>query len=291
MIKDILVPVFGVDADGPALAWAHAAAQLFGSHIDCLHVRPGLRETALATATVGGAGMVTQELWDALQSEDQALAARATQAFDVFRRQYDVALCKVSSKQPDVTASLFTIEGERSEQIAIAARTRELIVLNHVEEAFTPSVGQLGQILMGSGRPILLTPPTNPASFANHIAIAWNDSPEAGRAVTAAMPFLAKAKAVTIITVTANASGEAARQEAAERLAHELKWHGIAPTVVVASAKGKGDTQALIGAVTQAGADLLVMGAYGHSRVMEFVLGGVTRDLLEKTPLPVFLFH
>jgi nucleotide-binding universal stress UspA family protein len=290
-MKSILVPLFGIESDNQTLRFARLVGSVFGSHIACLHVRPGLREMALATASVETAGIITQELWDSLDEEDRDLTASAAKAYEDFGKQCGAPICDVPAAQTGMTRSYREITGDCYEQIAAIGRAYDVIVFSRENEAFAPTTGKIGDVLMRCGRPILMASRHEQAAFGRHVAIAWKDSAEAARAVAAAMPLLRKAKTVTILSAIENASEQAAVTGSATRLANELKWHGLSTAVRVIDATHSGATASITEAALKGGCDLLVMGAYGHSRVMEFVLGGVTRDILNEARLPVLLFH
>ena len=290
-MKNILVPLFGIDSDSDTLRLAMLAAAPFGSHIDCLHVRPGPREMAMATSSVEAVGMITQQLWESLEGEDRALTARAHGAFEAFRSQFAIPICNRPSVQPGISTSYREDLGDRFEQVTIAARCSELVVLGRGDAAFTPQPSEIGDVLMWCGRPVLLTSKNSQPTLAKRIAIAWKDNAESARAVMAAMPLLLKAEKVTIVAAIESEKDQAFTAQSVERLENALKWHGIEPRIQIESVTRKGATLSILDAACKAEADLLVVGAYGHSRLQEFVFGGVTRDLLSDARLPVFLFH
>ncbi len=140
--------------------------------------------------------------------------------------------------------------------------------------------------LFDSGRPMLLVPNLPTADLGTTVAIAWNRSREAARAVGAALPLLKAAGKVVILTAR-DSGGEAEPSE----LAAYLALHGVNARTW-AFVPGPGSLGgALLEEAGKAGANLLVMGAYGHSRLREMVLGGVTRSILADAELPVFLMH
>ena len=141
------------------------------------------------------------------------------------------------------------------------------------------------------GRPlVLLAPKQAPENLAPTIAIAWKDTAEAARAVTAAMPLLMKADKVLILAAE-ESGGSTASLESAKRLVQQMRWHGISAEAHHVSPAGRSVADAIAHIAQERKADLLVMGAYGHSRFRELVLGGVTRDVLRECRLPVLLFH
>ena len=146
-------------------------------------------------------------------------------------------------------------------------------------------------IAFHSGRPIIVVPQSAQQSAfkLDTVAIAWDYSRTAARAVADAIPLLQQAKAVKILTVTNEKVFDASR--ATYELATHLSRHDISVSVDEADAGGRDIGTVLEQFVTANKIDLLVMGAYGHSRFREFVLGGATRSVLSKPPAPVFLSH
>jgi nucleotide-binding universal stress UspA family protein len=171
------------------------------------------------------------------------------------------------------------------------ARLRDLTVIGvpehpYQEHWFTE------QIIFGSGRPTLVVPATAEAAktFAlDHAVVAWDFSRPAARAVADALPLLVKAQRVSVLTVADEKRIDSKRS--AEELARHLAFHGATVILDGVDAAGRAIGEVLEAYVKSVRADLLVMGAYGHSRLWEFVLGGATRSILSKPPLPVLLSH
>ena len=152
----------------------------------------------------------------------------------------------------------------------------------------------LNAALFDSGRPVLVTPPgdqggaSKPFSVGGHVAISWNGSAEAARSVGSAMGLISKADKVTVLTVDSDRTSAARAPE----LADYLEWHGVVPDTRTFSAdSGPSIGEALLAECGTLGVDLLVMGAYTHSRVRQLILGGVTRHVLEQATLPLFMAH
>lgn len=139
-----------------------------------------------------------------------------------------------------------------------------------------------------TGRPILLLPQVAQTGF-DHVVIGWDGSRAAARALADALWLCAEAESVTIAAVVDD-KDLSPGTPVADVLRH-LRRHGIEASAVQIAADGRNAGEALQAYCTEAGRDLLVMGAYGHSRVREFVLGGATRSVLEHPALPVFLSH
>lgn len=147
-------------------------------------------------------------------------------------------------------------------------------------------------VIFGSGRPTIVFPaPAKRESSGvfDRIGIAWDFSRPAARAVADAMPLLLGAKSVRLVTITEEEPIETRRSVA--ELARHLALHGIEAATDTEHAAGRSVGQVLEGYATARELDLLVMGAYGHSRMREFILGGATKFILVNAPVPVLLSH
>lgn len=166
------------------------------------------------------------------------------------------------------------------------ARLRDLTILPASSDQWYAEA-----VIFGSGRPTLVLPtslkrrPFQPAT----IAVAWDFSRAAARAISDALPMLELAKKVHIVTVVNEKALDTKRS--GEELAKNLARHGIDVVLDKVDAKGRAIGDVLESYTSSQSADLLVMGAYGHSKWREFVLGGATRSLLSKPPLPILLSH
>jgi len=144
----------------------------------------------------------------------------------------------------------------------------------------------LPDLLVGTGRPALVLPYAGPAArVGDTVLIAWKETREAARAVAAALPWLARARQVHAL-----AYGDDAGRSLAS-LARYLGRHGVITNVHAAGPEHGEVGENLLSRAADLGADLLVMGCYGHSRAREFVLGGMTRTLLQSMTLPVLMVH
>jgi nucleotide-binding universal stress UspA family protein len=168
------------------------------------------------------------------------------------------------------------------------ARLRDLTIAS-VPASYGPRYAEA--IIFGSGRPTLVLPETPRKKLfeLRTAVVAWDFSRAAARAVADAVPLLEKAIAVRIVTVENEKL--LGSKHSAEALAAILARHGIEVVVDRIDAAGRLIGEVLEAAAASCAADVLVMGAYGHSRFREFVLGGATRSLLSKPPLPILFSH
>lgn len=147
-------------------------------------------------------------------------------------------------------------------------------------------------VIFGSGKPTLILPqsPRSRLRFElGTVAVAWDSSRAAARAISDALPLLEKAKKVRVVTVLNEKHLDT--KHSAEELSKNLSRHGIDIVLDRVDAKGAPIGDVLEAYVASHASDMLVMGAYGHSRLREFVLGGATKSLLSKPPLPILFSH
>jgi nucleotide-binding universal stress UspA family protein len=163
------------------------------------------------------------------------------------------------------------------------------LVLATLERGPSDSVVDIAALVCEIGLPVLAVPPDWGEVVGRSILIAWRDTREARRAVSLALPILQEAAHVSLVEVVPNAS-DAQATLSVHAVAARLERQGVKPRVEV-RVTGGDVAQDLLAAANTAGADLLVLGAYGHSRAREWVLGGVTRSLTAAAAVPLFLVH
>jgi nucleotide-binding universal stress UspA family protein len=172
----------------------------------------------------------------------------------------------------------YILEQARAADLIVAARPRR------DDKAFAPMSADSGSLVMDAGRPVLFVPPKVDYLAAKCVVIGWKDSREARRAVWDSLPLLRESKEVLIVSVDPEEHG-------AKDVAAHLGCHGVQASTLHRPPSAAGIADDLVGIAQQQGADLIVCGAYGHSRAREWVLGGVTHDLLDHSPLCVLMSH
>jgi nucleotide-binding universal stress UspA family protein len=192
-------------------------------------------------------------------------------------------------RQPGVRASWSEdVDPVPERGVARAAMYSDLLVLGQHD----PSHAHLGShfvdaVLMRSGRPAIVLPSVGPVPDGfSTVAIAWKETAEAARAVSAALPLLRRASAVHILSWTTDAAGNHMRS-----LAGYLALHGIRSESHDEGEEGRDIGEQILSRCADLSADLLVMGCYGHGQAREWVLGGASRTLLQSMTLPVLMAH
>jgi nucleotide-binding universal stress UspA family protein len=170
------------------------------------------------------------------------------------------------------------------------ARCADLIVVQKAKSSDVYRTLDIGAALLGAGRPFLVAPAAAKSLAAEHVVIGWKNAREARRAVHDALPFLHEAKRVTVMEICENEGMDAARHGVND-VARYLARHRIRAEVrAEVQSRGSGADQ-IIAFAEDEGSDLLVTGAYGHSRFNERIFGGMTRDLLTSSPICCLMSH
>lgn len=176
-----------------------------------------------------------------------------------------------------------------AEHVALRARTRDLC-MTPLGKPMDGQVEVAISVVFDSGRPVLLYPVGRlSAAKLQAVVVAWDGGRSAARALSDALPILARAETVRVLTVI-NEKPAAGAGLAAEAARH-LKAHGIDAAIDEIDGRGASIGQSLDAYLTKTACDLLVMGAYGRSRAREFILGGATQHMLHDPKVPLFLAH
>lgn len=173
-------------------------------------------------------------------------------------------------------------------EVSRLARYFDATVLQQAHPEGLDTSGIIEAVLFGSGRPVLLVPYVHAAPQLRTVLIAWDEGRPASRAVRDALPLLAMAERVEIVTVN---GGARSRHALMDNLARHLARHSIAVEQRSIPRGGIDVADALLSYAADENADLLVMGGYGHSRLRELVLGGTTRTVLKTMTIPVLMAH
>lgn len=272
MIKDVLVvPTPRAQAVGP---FAVAVARAFGA---ALRVACPAFDMTIPTYVVPE---MPVEILDGARDAVRAEARARVEAIAASAREAGV------DPRTEVISGTFDA---CAHELQRRARYADLVVLEQPPAEGREGETQLAEaLLFGAGRPLLFAPfiQRGPLGY-GHALVAWDESPAAARAVGAALPFLTRTRAVEVVSVE---DPRRPRSPDPEALARHLEAHGI-------RARGRriadvGDvTDSLLSHAADVGADYLVMGGYGHSRMREFILGGATRGMLRAMTVPVLMMH
>jgi len=267
----------------PSCAARTAFAMRLAKDLDCHLV--GLAPTDLIDlpATPRAAASLDEyaaAVWDALRDQ-------AERAADAFRDACHAAAVKSFEAVID--------EANKVESLVRHARCSDLTVLTQADPSalnFYAAKDLVESVILHSARPTLVLPYAGRfESFGNRVLVAWNDSREAARAVSDALPMLQRASAVEVASWSEGlTTDDKTVRPQLDALHKWLMWHGVSAHMQVESVDA-GIADAMLSHAADTDADLIVMGAYGHSRWAERVLGGATRGLLASMTVPVLMSH
>ena len=286
VIKTILVPLSGLPGRGLWLDAVINRSREWGAHVEAIHVAMDPRDSVAYV----GEGMTSAMIGDVMAVAERESDERRQEAQKVFEdacHRNNVTISEKTDSGPG-TAHFTIVTGREEDVMASRGRLADLIFARRPEgggEEVTFSV-TLEAALLDTGRPVLVLPASDPVDFGKSIAIYWNGSPEAGKSINYAMPFLEKSEKVSVVEVDAeNHSGPGT-----EEVVRYLAWHGVKAEATELERKGS-DSESLLASANSVGADMLVMGAYTRSRLRRLIFGGVTRDVLTRSSVPVLMAH
>ncbi len=218
---------------------------------------------------------------------DKTQAKAAYTLFEKSARNHNLPM--VTRPRGGVKPSAYWIEmpGTPEHAMPIVGRTADLIMVSRPRAAKSRMAHAfLSESVISTGRPVLVLPQRRHFRVTGHMAVAWDRSPEAARAVKLALPLMRLADDVTFFEV----AGDLQHGPTARHMLAYLAWHGIKARANLLKGGGMPEHQ-LITAINDSDTHLVIMGAYSHSRLREVIFGGVTRFMLYEARLPVFLVH
>ncbi|MBI5260597.1 MAG: universal stress protein [Bradyrhizobium sp.] len=278
MFKDVLVHVPTERALRPIVDGSVSLAATYGLHLDALAV--GYVSTSAAYVMEGGAAVAA-----VFEIERENAMERAKAALEVFEAEAKNAGIAYSCRP------IGAIPAEAAASVGATARLYGLCIVLQPEPeqgSFDNTLPQ--EILFQAGGPVLFLPHIFRGAFkAKRIGICWDGSRVAARALKDAMPFLAKADELTIITV--NEAESVPAEVSAANLTKHLARSGLTSKTIALSGARSEIQPMILSLAADEGLDMLVMGGYGHSRLQESFLGGVTRAMLETMTVPTLMSH
>jgi len=277
--KTIFVGLNETERNDTLLAQAAILARAFDAHIAGVYVIPAVQvypSTAFEAMPV-----IFEAHREYFKTRREAVK---TKFLDCLRREGvrgDIAV--VDSASPLISDA--TIEH---------GRVSDLLLLSQVDSTGNQGVELdfVDRVVIDVGRPVMVLPlQAKPVESFGTIIVAWNGRREAARAVFDSLPLLRLAREVRVVWVDPQRDDHGPSAIAGSELAEALARHGINAIAEPISSNGQEAGIALLTKVFDSGADLLVMGAYGHSRARQFILGGATREALKNMAVPVLFSH
>jgi len=279
-IKTVLAYLPSEELAEPVLKGAVALAKAHGAHVVGLHLEasyyPAYGEVAIAMPP------------DVIEQMRKPLRERAQKLEENFKAR--MADENISSQWRSGTTEYSTLPGRIVEE-AVSA---DMVLCPQVdpENVDVTTLDLPERLILEGGRPILVVPSEKELHIPpKRVLIAWNNSPQSARAVFDSLALMKDAEAITILTLASDADARRAAEEQAEKLAANLERHGLHAKVEAVETGHASASDYLSSRLDGDGADLMIMGCYGHSRLRELVFGGVTRDMLGGVKVPTVMSH
>ena len=279
--KDVFVHVDATPRSDARVTLAASIAQRHEAHLTGIYaIEPDAVDPLLSTGATYGNALTADA---AAASKSRALAAHA-------ERQFGATLSRFG-----IEGRLLKFAGLPEDVVPAQARYADLLIAgqSNPEDALDFGSRVASRSVMTSGRPVLVIPYAGQfETVATNIVVAWNDSRESARTLNDAMPLLATADKVTVLSVNPPEDRLVDRHMGgAIDIALHLSRHGVNAEAARIDVREVAVGDTLLNRAFDLGADLLVSGAYGHSQLRELILGGVTRDLFDHMTVPVFMSH
>ncbi len=295
-IKSILCVFEGTEKELGALETSFALAEAYSAQLRILHISP----TPSNYVGIYGEGVIESSyIIAAIEKENKEHLEKSKQFISSCAARRNVPLdikhtAISDNKNNSATAEFLHLTGDVSNIIAQQGRVSDIIVVGRgVSEPSATYDSAIMAALFETARPVLLIPEGKGEKITKwqctNISLAWDGGLEAARALYNALPFLERADKLQLLT--ARGDGEASDLAAEEDVIKYLRCHNIHATGIIVAEGNRSPAEALLMRAKELGSDLLVMGAYGHSRLREMILGGLTNDLLEKADIPLLLSH
>lgn len=275
-LGEIVVFIDGGTEAPSILEFAGVLAEEHGAHLIGVFMQP---EPTITTAQTFARGKAIQEVVEVQDREIKGIEAHHRTLFEDAVRRHGLQSGSEWRSLPAL-----------SSEVGVHAYYADLVIISRPERAGQTAgpPGLAESLVLSSGRPIILFPPRSAVSRVRRALLAWNATRESIRAVADALPLLVKAEAVEVLVADPQRQ-QTHGQEPGADIAHHLARHGAQVEVRRLSSGGEDVGRLLLSESAKFGADLLVMGAYGHSHMSEWMFGSVTRTVLYEAGLPVLM--
>lgn len=286
-VKSIFTPFLDDESARIAFHGAAIVAHKFNAHIAAAFMRQRPLYSGVVYFPLGGAYPVDDD--DALKRAEEKKVGDLRLKFDDLCDEYSVGIVDIADHDDgkDATASWRDLKGRIPEDLAKSAAAFDLIALSapgNDEDRFQWRLVE--ELVFATGRPVIISPKDGFDSFPERVVVAWDGGVESASAVAAALPFLKQADMVKLLTVHEPSKETASTEE----LAACLRLHGVETSETeIELEKGQHHIDVLVHEIKEARAELVVMGAYSHSRWRQAMLGGFTRHMLKNTTTPLLL--
>ena len=281
--KDILVTLSGVTESEAGIGFAVELARGHGAHLVGLSI---LEPLDLSAYFAPGSGFMAVDLIQEIEEKHRATAEAASSKIQ--------ATFRAACSRAGISHEWRIAEGNAAEVGVLHAHYADLTITSQIDPARPPPGGWARlptQLALASGRPTLIVPYAGRfETTGKRVLVAWSRTRESARAINDALPILERASHVTVLSINPR-RGEDANDLPGADIALHLARHGVKAEAASTVAADIDVGNALLSRAADLGADLIVMGCYGHSRMRELILGGATREVLRHMTVPVLMSH
>lgn len=264
-----------------AITWL--VAERFDSYVEGMAVRA---MTAAVASNIGMSGVST--IIGSLEAEESIRAEKLKDTFKAFMQERQTTPEEHKAGKASVIANWPIDEPQTVEMVGERGRVFDLIVVGRSsDDPMVSGSHVIESALFDSGRPVLIAPSNVPKSIGSTVLVAWNGASESARAVAFAMPFLKGADHVLVLEV----EGGSVLGPSAQDVQTYLTRNGISSEANSVEPGGVKIGQAILDEAAAQKADLIVKGAYTHSRLRQLIFGGATKHLLTNADIPVLMAH
>ncbi len=287
-MKTILGLIGGGDRDQIIMRTSLAAAVPLSAHLDFLHVHVTPGVAAKYSRVDFAIGPTIRNALSELDAKANTFSKAAADHVREFCSQANIEFSDIPTNGKNVTASFREETDTTIERLTLYARKSDLVVIGYARQTQGLSPHTLEHLIRNCGRPVLVATGAAPQTLTGTVMVCWKNSENVVRAVAAAMPYLTSAKRVVLTIVADRGKGDIT---AVHGLEQQLARNRIPTNVQVIPANKGGKSGALLTAANECRADLLVMGAYGHSQIRELIFGSCTEAIIRNADKPILLMH
>ncbi len=285
-IRTILAGLSGGTASAGTTELACRFAAAFGAHLEALHVRMDVTGFLIGAGAEGLAAAADMRWAEEVSAAIETRAEQTRAGFTAAAARHGLPLA--ANLAPAEQGAFWREEtGDAAAFLSQHARFFDLVILGRSDRVIDqPHTDTIEEILIRSGRPVLLVPAEAPGRVGKTIAVAWNGSAASVRALVAALPFLHRASETILLTLGGR-GGQGADDVQAYLRTHDIASRLCRAPLMLPAEPGK----ELLAVAREEGADLLVLGGYGRAPWRELLFGGAARDLIGSSRLPLLLAH
>lgn len=288
-VKHVLSYIEGLPHDECTMETAERLSKHFDATIEAFHVKLDAHDT-IPFVGQGISAPVVEQIITSIEAEGKDISKKALKHVNEFLEKHkELTLIKSDKEKQHTNEILWTQKkGRATEILPEYARLSDLVVMSQIStlnEEMTKLVAE--EVVRESARPVLFAVQDVPKYIGKNIVFYWNGSRESARILSAALPFLSKANKVTLMTSTECEEiglGSALVLKALAR-------HNVKAEVIKFNEDGERLAESILDKATELGTDLIVMGAYTHSKLRQWVMGSMTDYVLKNTTLPLLVIH